>query len=263
VFYQRELAAYGDRVGVVKDFARLVGATSALLTGLDPDIASHTAETALENNFVQCAYLGILAAERAYLAYEIGCEFYDHGTEAGFNKLGITFALEFVGGKAVQFMGKAFPTVREAVAYALQKSPGLDKILGRFTGTLVEAGEALLATKLGRVAQGAAGKADAFASGIFDAVSERATGPIARRLGFQRPHAAPPASASPPTAAEIAAGRGARRSRARDAQSVKVEASAEPSASRVRKINGRRPINSEYAGKTYPREKLPPELIPN
>lgn len=146
-YYQEELDTYGKKVSRVEDWAKLTAATSALLSGQDVGVATFTAITAIENNFLILAKVGVTTACIAYEAYHIHSVYEDYGPIAALTALGIDIGLIYMGGVVLE---AATPALRAAVSAALDKMPGLRIALGGLAEKLIIATESLAGTKLGQ-----------------------------------------------------------------------------------------------------------------
>jgi len=146
-FYQEELESYGKKVDRVGDFGKIAAATAALLAEQDVGMATFTATTAVENNFLILAQVGITAACIAYEAYYLNSIYEDQGAIAALTALGIDVAAIYAGGVIVK---AATPALRAAVTAALDKMPGLRFALGALAERLILATESLAGTKIGQ-----------------------------------------------------------------------------------------------------------------
>ncbi len=139
--------SYGKRVGRTEDWAKITAATTALLAGQDVGVATHTATTAVENNFLILAQVGITTACIAYEAYRLNHIYETEGPVAALQALGIDVAALYVGGVAIKAVT---PALRTAISAALDKMPGLKTALGGLVEKIVIAAEGFAETKLGR-----------------------------------------------------------------------------------------------------------------
>jgi len=147
--YTIALEDYDRRAHNVADWAKIVAVTTTLLARQDVNTALSTATTAIDNNYLQLAYYGIVGAGLAYSAYEVHSAYREGGPEAALQQLGIEVALDVTGAAALRLGGKivykvgkvTYPTVEAAMTAVFDKNPGLKLFLGRLSGKLVTAGE--------------------------------------------------------------------------------------------------------------------------
>lgn len=161
-----------DRVG---DFGKIAAATAALLAEQDVGIATFTATTAVENNFLILAQVGITAACIAYEAYHLNSIYEDQGAIAALTALGIDVATIYAGGVIVK---AATPALRAAIIAALDKMPGLRFALGALAERLILATESLAGTKIGQgIAKVEAGIQKGYhkVTGVFGKGSKKGT----------------------------------------------------------------------------------------
>lgn len=100
------LEAYMRGVSYTSAASKLTAATVALLAYQDVEIASKTAVTAIDNNFVVLAVYGVVAANIAYSAYEIHNAYQEGGSTAALKQLGIEVVLDVAGAAACHAAGK-------------------------------------------------------------------------------------------------------------------------------------------------------------
>lgn len=156
--YAAELKAYGKKIKETADWSKIVAATSLLLAQKDIQTGLHTATNALENNFVVFAYFGVMAAGLAWTAYDVTCEYQEHGAEAALKKLGIDLVIGAATGGALKVGGKiaykvghtVYPTVEAALKVVLEKNPGLKLFLGKAIDKLIKGAEKLSQSTLGQ-----------------------------------------------------------------------------------------------------------------
>jgi hypothetical protein len=116
--------------------ARLLTALSTALMGLNPEIADHTAERAVENNWVHLALMTGFSAWAVYDSYTVYRDEIKlgHSREqaalAVMKHLGYEVAIGIAGGKVIAVGSKlAAPTVKAAWSHVLAENPALGLLL--------------------------------------------------------------------------------------------------------------------------------------
>jgi hypothetical protein len=135
--YAAELKAYGKKIKDTADWSKIVAATSLLLAQKDIQTGLHTATNALENNYLALAFWGVqMAAGLAWTAYDVTCEYQEHGAEAALQKLGIYIVVGAITGYCVGNI--IYPTAGAALTAVIAKNPGLKHFLGKTLDKLIK-----------------------------------------------------------------------------------------------------------------------------
>jgi hypothetical protein len=154
---------FSTTLEMTTDWGRLGAAVTALVTGLDANIATATAANAVNNNLIPML---IAVGYVAYVAYDVYDTYKEKGLEAAVLKLGFEVGTGIAGGvvlKNAYKLGKIVAPTAEAawIAY-MEAHPGvamvMDKLMGKITPTITKVTE--------KVSAGVNKVADKMATGV-------------------------------------------------------------------------------------------------
>ena len=140
--FQQMLSDFKVETDQTAPWAKMVGATGALFTGLDVAEAGQGAATSIDNNF---AFAAVAVAGVALSAYDLYAAYRDGGVEGFAKELGIQVVTATaavgafkVGQKVFMWGGTYYPTLKEAVSAALDTTPYLKETLGKVADAVMK-----------------------------------------------------------------------------------------------------------------------------
>ncbi len=113
----------------IASVAKIMTATAALAGGADVETAVTSADSALDNNWLQVGYYAVVGGLAVYTAYDIYDTYQTEGPEAALKKAGVEIAMAATGGfivkKGASLVGKAYPTAEALWLAYVDTSPGM------------------------------------------------------------------------------------------------------------------------------------------
>jgi hypothetical protein len=156
--WSHELKTYLEDVATTADISKLAAVSIALLSQKNVETAHIIASTAIDNNFVHLAMVGLIGVGVGYSAYEVYSAYQHGGPEVALKQLGIEVVTHAAGaivgaaaGKVVFKVGEiAYPTVKAAMDAVFEVSPGLKLAIGEMADAIAVGVEKLNQSKIGK-----------------------------------------------------------------------------------------------------------------